>query len=417
MRVIVLGAGLLGVTSAYYLQQLGHEVTVIDRHSMPAANARGRSPARVPAAASAAAQEFERASASTRQRPAGARLPLHRSVQRFLVSLFGPVNALPDPGAELEKLCVYSRVAVRSLHETTAVPPASRGESLLRFYTDPLAFYPVAERTHRLQATGCDRRLLSAAEATALEPALLPIASHLAGATLSVDGPSGDASAFAAEMVFLCRAAGVRFLTEHTVVALHEGEGRIDHVEVIDGHGERRCLRAQAYVLALGNASLKHANELGQELPLTFARQYMIDVPVHAGAAVPKIALYDNDSQLRIRAQALDGRSASLRLSCSVPVQTHQRHDGDPARFDAMLRRAELLLPGVIDAPRARFHTRLQAVTANGLPLIGRTRLPNLFLNTAPGSLGWVNACGAGKSIARIVSGLRPEIAFAFTGV
>ncbi|RYY67986.1 MAG: FAD-dependent oxidoreductase, partial [Comamonadaceae bacterium] len=244
MRVIVLGAGLLGVTSAYYLQQLGHEVTVIDRHSMPAANARGRSPARANAAAAAAAQEFERATAVPQRTPS-VRLPIRRSVQRLLAALFEPAHALPDPGAELEKLCVYSRVAVRSLHETTVVPPASRGESLLRFYTDRRAFDAVAERTHRLQAIGCDRRLLSAAEAAALEPALLPIASHLAGATLSVDGPSGDASAFAAEMVFLCRAAGVRFLTEHTVVALHEGEGRIDHVEVIDGHGERRCLRAQ----------------------------------------------------------------------------------------------------------------------------------------------------------------------------
>ena len=416
MRVIVLGAGLLGVTSAYYLQQLGHEVTVIDRHAMPAANARGRNPARAASAAVAAAQEFERAAARQPQ-SASVLQPIRRSVQCFLASLFQRGPALPDPGAELEKLCAYSRVAARSLHETTTVPPAARGESLLRIYTDRHAFDAVTARAPRLQAAGCDRRVLTAMEAAGIEPALASSIGHIAGAMLSLDGPSGDALAFAAEMVFLCRAAGVRFLTEHTVVALHEGEGRVDHVEVINGHGERRCMRAQAYVMALGSASLKHVNELGQELPLSFARQYAIDVPVRPAAMAPTIALYDNDSNMRLRPTLGDGKPASLRLTCSVPVQPCRRHDGDPARFDTMLRRAELLLPGVVDTPRAQFHTRLQTITSNGLPLIGRTRLPNLFLNTAPGTLGWVNACGAGKSIARIVSGLRPELAFAFTGL
>ncbi|RYY53093.1 MAG: FAD-dependent oxidoreductase, partial [Comamonadaceae bacterium] len=261
------------------------------------------------------------------------------------------------------------------------------------------------------------QRLLTAAEATQVEPALASLGAALAGATLSMGAPSGDASAFAAEMVFLCRAAGVRFLTQHTVVALHEGEGRIDHVEVIDHHGERRCMRAAAYVLALGNSSLRYVNEIGQELPLTFQRHYGIDVPVRSDATAPQITLYDNAGHMRLRPTVKDGRTTRLTLSVSVPVTALERHDGDPARFDAMLCRVEQLLRGVVDADQARFHTRLQAISANGLPLIGRTRLPNLFVNTAPGSLGWVNACGAGKSIARIVSGLRPELEFAFTGL
>ncbi|RYF64993.1 MAG: FAD-dependent oxidoreductase, partial [Comamonadaceae bacterium] len=215
---------------------------------------------------------------------------------------------------------------------------------------------------------------------------------------------------------FLCRAAGVRFLTGHTVVALRKGEGRIDRVDVTDAKGEPLSLRADAFVMALGTGSVEHAHALGIDMPLHLVREYTVTMPIKDAARAPRLALQDESGNLRIARVQTDHGDA-LRVSATVQARADEEHEHDSDRFNAILRRVALLLPGAVDASRAQFETRLHTASADGLPLVGKTRLRNLFLNTAPGAQGWVNACGAGKSIARIVSGLRPELSFAFTGM
>ena len=412
MRVIVLGGGLLGVASAYYLQQLGHEVTVIDRHDTPAAKARGvaSAPARAPCVApttSGAGSACRSAIQHLRRR------------WRSLASYFH--GGAPRPTERLEhlvRLGAYSRETVSELRREAGVshPPHSAG--WMRIFTDAAAFDAFTRSAPRLHALGCALELLSADEALREEPALHALHAlrgTLAGAAFSREDPARDPSAFAASMIFMCRAAGVHFLMNHDVVKLHAREGRIDHVELTNPDGERTTLRAQAYVMALGTGSVPQAHALGIDLPLRLVREYSVLLPIRDMALAPRVVLHDRTGRLRIRRiETPQGERlrvwSSVRLTKDVAIDSA----GEAAHFARMLARVEQLLPGVVDASGAEFSCTLQSRSATGLPVIGRTPLRNLFLNTAPGAPGWVNACGAGKSIARIVSGLLPEVEFAF---
>jgi len=407
MRVLVLGAGLLGVTSAYYLQQLGHEVTVVDRHATPAAKARGLAPTastQPPRAAVAAPRRGKKLS----RFGDGIRRSLGRLVDRAVGT---PTKG--DPLDHLVRLAAYSHKSTRALREEAGVSHGARSTGLLNLYTDADAFrVRIAGATH-WSSLGCEERLLSADEALVVEPALKAMRSKLAGATYALEDPARDPAQFAASLVFLCRAAGVRFMTRHTVVSLKERDGRIDHVELLDAAGQSALLRGQAYVLALGASSVPHAEDLGIDMPLRFVREYIVTMPLLNPSLAPRIPLRDRQGKLRItRIESPSGDQ--LRVQAIVQAGLDEEAEPDSDRFRAIVRRTEMLLPGVADATRASFDTAMHASSTNRLPMIGKTRLPNLFLNTAPGTRTWVHACGAGKSIARIVSGLRPELDFAF---
>lgn len=406
MRVVVLGAGLLGVTSAYYLQQLGHEVIVVDRHATPAAKARGLATAAQPPSAHAA---------SPRRGKKVSRLC--KGIRRGLARLMDRAVGTPakrDPLDQLVRLAAYSRKSARALRDEAGVPQGgSRSAGMMNIYTDPEAFrVRMAGATH-WSGLGCEERLLSADEAIDLEPALKAMRGRLAGATYAQEDPGRDPAQFAASLVFLCRAAGVRFMTRHTVVSLKERGGRIDHVELLDAAGRPTTLRGQAYVLALGASSVPHAEDLGIDMPLRFMREYIVTMPILNPSLTPRMPLCDRQGKLRIsRIETPAGDQ--LRIQAVVRAGLDEEAEPDSDRFRAIVRRTEMLLPGVADATRASFDTAMHAASTTRLPIIGKTRLPNLFLNTAPGTRSWVHACGAGKSIARIVSGLRPELDFAF---
>jgi D-amino-acid dehydrogenase len=410
MRVVVLGAGLLGVTSAYYLQQLGHEVTVIDRHHTPAAKARGLVVSDI------------RAQAPLRPPRSAARnlwARVYKNLCRPLGKLLDRAIGAPrksDPLEHLVRLAAYSRKSVRALSDEAGMPPGSRTAGLLTLFTDEVAFAHRAAHAPHWHELGCEERLLSTDEAVRLEPALQAIRDEIAGATYALEDPARDPAQFAASLVFLCRAAGVRFLTRHTVVALKEHNGRVAQVDLLDADGQPQSLRAQAYVLALGVSSVIHAESLDIAMPLRFVREYVVTVPIRDAARAPRVALRDRQGKLRITRVETPG-GEFLRVTGSVRASLDEQGEPDSDRFDAILRRVDALFPGATDTTRATLETAMHAVSTNRLPMIGKTRLPNLFLNAAPGAQGWAHACGAGKSIARIVSGLRPELDFAFRGL
>lgn len=405
MRVIVLGGGLLGVASAYYLQQLGHEVTVIDRHGTPAAKARGLVEKPTPTVSATAAlprsgwrAAFER---------------LRNRVHAWTGYLTGAAHRPRERLEHLVRLGAYSRESVRALNRETGVTQSPRGTGWMNIYTDAEAFERFRHSVPRLHALGCVMNLLSPDEALRLEPSLEPLRGRLAGAAFTREGTSSDATGFAGSAIFLCRAAGVRFLMNHTVTRLHTREGRIDHVELRNADGERTSLRADAYVLALGSGSAAVARELGIPLRLRRVHEHSVLLPLKEAERAPQVLLHDECSRLRMQRIATPN-GERLRVWTTVRADSVAAALPDAERLARMLADVEALLPGVVDTRGAVLTTRPYARSANGLPLIGRTRMRNLFVNIAPGATGWIHACGAGKSIARIVSGLSPEVEFAF---
>jgi D-amino-acid dehydrogenase len=197
----------------------------------------------------------------------------------------------------------------------------------------------------------------------------------------------------------------------HTITALRASGGRLDHVEVTDPEGRFLFLRADAYVLALGSLSPVYVRPLGIRLPIYPAKGYSVTMPVRDATRAPEVSL--TDDEYKIVFSRLGNR---LRVAGTAELAGYDR-DLNRVRCEALVRRTEEVFPGAGDTARAQFWTGLRPATPSNVPIIGRSKLPNLYLNTGHGTLGWTHACGSGKSIALIVSGKKPEVDFPFVGI
>jgi D-amino-acid dehydrogenase len=311
---------------------------------------------------------------------------------------------------QIVRLGTYSRAELQRLRAERGLRYDQRTQGILHFYTSEKEFEAAAAPTAQMRALGCDRQVVSADEAVRIEPALRHIRPQLAGATFTAADESGDAHQFVHELAARCRDDGVRFLMSHTVTALREAGGAIDHVEATDADGRFQRLRADAFVLALGSLSPRLAAPLGLRLPIYPAKGYSVTMPVKDEAMAHQVSLTDDEYKL-----VFSRLGDRLRIAGTAELNGHDRQL-NRVRCEAIVRRVEQLFPGAGDTTQAQFWAGLRPATPSNVPLIGRTKLANLFLNTGHGTLGWTHACGSGKSVARIVSGMKPELDFAFAG-
>ena len=427
MKVIVLGAGLLGVTSAYFLRQQGNEVSVVDRQATPAAETSFANGGQISVSH---AEPWANPSAPLKllqwlgKEDAPLLFRIRADMRQWLWGLQFLRECTPARTrhniAQIVRLGSYSRDMLQQLRRDIGIRYDERTQGILHFYTSQKEFDSAEGPAAQMRALGCDRRVISADQALRLEPALRHIRPQLAGATYTAEDESGDANRFARELVKRCEADGVSFLMSHTVTALREAGGRIDHVEATDNEGRFQRLRADAYVLAMGSLSPLYAQPLGIRLPIYPAKGYSVTMPVKDAAMAHQVSLTDDEYKL-VFSRLTTAPSASapggdrLRIAGTAEFNGYDR-DLNRVRCEAIVRRVEQLFPGAGDSTQAQFWTGLRPATPSNVPIIGRSKLPNLFLNTGHGTLGWTHACGSGKSIARIVSGLKPEVDFAFAG-
>ncbi len=427
MKVIVLGAGLLGVTSAYFLRQQGHEVSVIDRQATPAAETSFANGGQISVSH---AEPWANPSAPLKvlqwlgQEDAPLLFRIRADMRQWLWGLQFLRECTPARTRrnieQIVRLGAYSRDTLQALRRDIGIEYEQRTQGILHFYTSQKEFDGAEGPAAQMRELGCDRRVISADEAVRLEPALRHIRPQLAGATYTAEDESGDANRFARELVARCHADGVQFVMNHTVTALREVGGRIDHVEATDAEGRFQRVRGDAYVLAMGSLSPLIAAPLGIRLPIYPAKGYSVTMPVKDASMAHQVSLTDDEYKLVFsRFTTLPKPSAPggdrLRIAGTAELNGYDR-DLNRVRCEAIVKRTEELFPGAGDTGQAQYWTGLRPATPSNVPIIGRSKLANLYLNTGHGTLGWTHACGSGKSIARIVSGLAPELSFAFTG-
>jgi D-amino-acid dehydrogenase len=417
MQVIVLGAGLLGTTSAHFLRQLGHDVTVIDRQASPAAETSFANGGQVSVSH---AEPWANPSAPLKvlqwlgREDAPLLFRLRADPQQWRWGLQFLRECTPARTrhniAQIVRLGTYSRETLQQLRRDLGLQYDQRTQGILHFYTSQKEFDAAEAPAAQMRELGCDRRVISADEAVRLEPALRHIRPTLAGATYTSEDESGDARQFTLALAERCRQDGVRFRMGHTVTALHEVGGRIEHVEVTDADGAFQRLRADAFVVAMGSLSPLLVRPLGIHLPIYPAKGYSVTMPVKDASMAHEVSLTDDEYKL-----VFSRLGDRLRIAGTAELNGYSR-DLNAVRCEAIVRRTEQLFPGAGDTTQAQFWTGLRPATPSNVPIIGKSRLPNLFLNTGHGTLGWTHACGSGKSVARIVSGLAPELEFAFAG-
>ena len=422
MRVVVLGSGLLGLTSAHYLQQLGHEVTVIDRQATPAAETSFANGGQISVSH---AEPWANPSAPLKvlqwlaREDAPLLFRIRADARQWLWGLQFLRECTPARTRhnieQIVRLGTYSRDTLQQLRADIGLEYAERTQGILHFYTSQKEFDGAEGPARQMRELGCDRRVISADEALRIEPALAHIRPQLAGATFTAEDESGDAHRFARGLAARAEAAGVQFRMGHTITALREVGGRIDHVEATDQDGRFQRIRGDAFVLAMGSFSPLLAAPLGIRLPIYPAKGYSVTMPVADASRAHQVSLTDDEYKLVFSRLTTPDGVDRLRIAGTAELNGYDRNL-NPVRCDAIVRRTEQLFPGAGDASQAQFWTGLRPATPSNVPMIGKTRIDNFFLNTGHGTLGWTHACGSGKSIARIVSGLKPEVDFAFTG-
>ncbi|MGH8845969.1 MAG: D-amino acid dehydrogenase [Polaromonas sp.] len=426
MRVIVLGSGLLGVSSAWYLSQLGHEVTVIDRQASPAAETSHANGGQISVSH---AEPWANPSAPFKvlkwlaREDAPLLFRLRADARQWAWGLQFLRECTPARTRhnieQIVRLGTYSRTLLQQLRRDTGIEYDQRTQGILHFYTSQKEFDSALEPARQMRELGCERRVISADEAVAIEPALATMRSQLAGATYTAEDESGDARKFTLALAKLCELRGVRFMMSHHITRLVRAGDHITQVEVTDPEGRYLQLNADSYVLAAGSFSPALAAPLGLKLPIYPAKGYSVTLPVIDAARAYEVSLTDDEFKLVFSRYTTENPSGAtedrLRIAGTAEFDGYDRQLNE-ARCQAIVRRVQQLFPGAADLKSAQFWSGLRPATPSNVPLIGQSRLANLFLNTGHGTLGWTHACGSGKALADIVSGRMPEVDFAFQG-
>lgn len=407
MRVIVLGAGVVGVTSAYYLQQAGHEVVVIDRQPGPAletsfANAGEVSPGYAsPWAAPGIPQKAVRwlmmkhAPLILRPKPDAAMLRWLAMMLRNCTEARYALNK-----SRMVGLAEFSRDELKVLREKLGIAYDERAQGTLQLFRTEKQLAGAAKDMAVLDDFGVEYELLDRAGCVGAEPGLAATSGKFVGGLRLPGDETGDCQMFTRQLADWLAANGVDFRYNTNIEALERDAGRVSGVRTNAG-----LVRGDAYLVALASFSPALLKLFGLGLPVYPVKGYSITVPVADPDRAPVSTLLDETYKIAI-----------TRLGSRVRVGGMAEISGFdnslPARRQATLLHSltDLFPGGAIVDGETNYWSGLRPMTPDGPPVIGATPVDNLFLNTGHGTLGWTMGCGSGHLIASLIGGTKPAV-------
>ena len=406
MRVLVLGSGVIGTASAYYLARQGFEVVVVDRQNGPAletsfANAGQVSPGY--ASPWAAPGIPLKAIKWLLQRHAPLAIKATGNIEQYLWMAQMLRNCTASRYAQnkerMVRLSEYSRDCLDELRQETGIAYEARQLGTTQLFRTQAQLDNAAKDIAVLEASGVPFELLDRAGIAKVEPALAQVSDKLAGALRLPNDQTGDCQMFTSKLAEMAVALGVEFRFGETVQSLDVVGDRINGVW-LDGKLES----ADHYVLALGSYSPQLLKPLGIRTPVYPLKGYSLTVPITDPAMAPtstildetyKVAITRFDKRIRVGGMAeIAGFDLSL----------------NPRRRETLEMIVNDLYPQGGDLQRADFWTGLRPATPDGTPIVGATPYKNLFINTGHGTLGWTMACGSGRFLADIIGKRLPQI-------
>ena len=422
MRVIVLGAGIIGVSTAWYLRQEGHEVTVIDRQPDAALETSFANGAQI--------------SVSFCEPWASAEAPL--KVLKWLMRDDSPLLFRPklDPQQwrwglgflmqcsdtafernvrQLVALGRYSHESLKALVAQTGIEYHRLERGILHFFSSQKDLEAGAAGAELMRKYGVDRQVLSRQEVLKIEPSLAHFAPHIAGGTYTASDESGDALVFTQALARRCQAAGVEFLFDHDIAGFDSDGARVSAVHVsrrADGHDSR--LKADAFVAALGSYTAPLLRPLGVHLNIYPAKGYSATLRLKHPERASVVSMIDDARKI-----AISRLGDRVRIAGTAELAGFDTRLDTPTarvRCEALIRRYEEIFPGVADTTEPNYWTGLRPSTPTNIPYIGRSRLDNLWVNAGHGTLGWTHGAGSGRALAELMSGRRPALDFGFFG-
>jgi D-amino-acid dehydrogenase len=406
VKVLILGSGVIGVTSAYYLAKAGHEVTVVDRQPKPALET-----------SFANAGEVSPGYSSPW---AGPGVPV--KAIKWLLMKHGPLVIRPklDPvmwiwlmkmlrNCTAERYAVnkrrmipiaeYSRDCLRALRSEIGIRYDERDRGTLQLFRYASQLDGTADDIAVLKQYGVPFEVLDRAGCVAAEPALAKVQDKIAGGLRLPQDETGDCHMFTQALARQAEKLGVRFAFNVGIEGLNADTTRITGVATSTG-----LLQADAYVLALGSWSPRLVRTLGISLPVYPVKGYSITVPITNPDAAPVSTVMDESYKV-----AITRLGDRIRVGGTAEISGYSTKLY-AARWATLDHSLTELFPRGGDLAKATFWSGLRPMTPDGPPVIGPTCYSNLHLNTGHGTLGWTMACGSGRVLADMLSGRKPDI-------
>ncbi|MGY3473860.1 D-amino acid dehydrogenase [Bradyrhizobium ottawaense] len=406
MKVLILGSGVIGVTSAYYLARAGHEVTVVDRQPEPALET-----------SFANAGEVSPGYSSPW---AGPGVPV--KAVKWLLMKHGPLVIRPklDPvmwvwllkmlrnctsaryavnKSRMIPIAEYSRDSLRDLRRDIGIQYDERSQGTLQLFRYQAQLDGTAEDIAVLKQYGVPFEVLSREGCIAVEPALAGVKEKFVGGLRLPQDETGDCHMFTQALAKHAEALGVRFMFNTGIDRIITDGARVSGVVTSAG-----TLQADAYVLALGSWSSRLAAPLGISLPVYPVKGYSITVPIKDAAGAPESTVMDESYKVAITRL---GNRIRVGGTAEISGYSDKLYDARRATLDHSLTD---LFPRGGDLAKATFWSGLRPMTPDGPPVIGPTQYANLHLNTGHGTLGWTMSCGSGRVLAGMLSGKKPDI-------
>lgn len=406
MRVLILGSGVIGTASAYYLARAGFEVVVVDRQPAVAmetsfANAGQVSPGY--ASPWAAPGVPLKAMKWLLQRHAPLAIKLTGNIDQYLWMAQMLRNCTASRYAvnkeRMVRLSEYSRDCLDELRAETGISYEGRQRGTTQLFRTQAQVDAAAKDIAVLKASGVPFELLDRDAIARVEPALAGVKHKLAGALHLPNDQTGDCFMFTNRLAEMARELGVEFRFGCNIERLENDGERIAGVW-IDGELER----ADQYVLALGSYSPQMLKPLGIKAPIYPLKGYSLTVPIANADMAPNSTILDETYKVAIT--RFDNR---IRVGGMAEIAGHDL-SLDPRRRETLELVVGDLYPQGGDPSTGEFWTGLRPATPDGTPIIGATRYRNLFLNTGHGTLGWTMACGSGSLLADLIAKKRPQI-------
>ncbi len=418
MNILVLGAGLAGTASAWYLAQAGHQVTVIDRQpgaGLETSYANGGQISVSHAEPWANPHVLPRLFKWLGREDA----PLLWRWRLDPAQLAWGLRFLPQclPGrtrsniAAIVRLALYSRARLQALRSELGLEYDQQQRGILHFYTDEAEFRTAIEAARVMREFGLDREPVSAARCVEIEPALAAAAPLLVGGDFTPSDESGDAHRFTRLMAGHAARIGVRQRYGISVLGLETDGATISGVFLQNENGEKERLQADAYVLALGSYSPLLLKPLGIRLPVYPAKGYSATLALSGESVAPTVSLTDDGHKI-----VFSRLGQRLRIAGTAEFNGYNL-ELNALRCQALLKRTQQLFPDLRPLGEPEYWCGLRPATPSNVPLIGRSRYANLWLNTGHGTLGWTMACGAASALSDLLSGRPAEPDFPFLGV
>ncbi len=410
MKIVVLGAGVIAVTTAYFLAKDGHEVIVIDRQSESAgecsfANGGQLSYAHMEPWANPAVLPNILKWLGKEDAPLVFRLRADYAMWRWGVQFLKAATHKQslETTRHMLRLSLYSRELMHALQQECALPFSYEKKGILHVFHDQKALDAEIEQAQFQQGLGVPFVPLAREECMQKEPALRYTEQPLIGGVFFPDDEMGNAYLFTRMLAGLCREQlGVQFHYNTNITRITASHDKVTGVETNKG-----VFTADSYVLSLGAYSSLYSRQIGISLPIYPMKGYSISIPIVHDEGSPAISLTDQTHKI------VYSRLGDIIRVAGTAEFAGYDHSIKERRIAPILNSAQQLFPTMVtDENRAAIQkwACLRPSTPSGIPVLGKSRYPNLFMNTGHGTLGWTLACSSARVVADIIKGKTPDI-------